>query len=238
MFLVVADERGDSVGAALGHDAGRHRQGVHRAEGVDLPGRPVAADRARHDHVRRRASSRAGTRSTSAATTSARPARRPSRRSLSRSPPRIAYADEVLATGMHVRRVRAPLLVLLHRPLRLSRGGGEVPCGPPTLGEYRARALRGEEARVDAPALPLPDGGLLADGAPAAEQRHPRRGAGARRRLRRRAVAARQRDGRGARDSLRARDEGRRCERSRSCSRSPAWRPRSTRWAARTRSRP
>ena len=67
------------------HDPGRHPQGVHRPEGVVLPGRPGDAAARRHDRVVARASCRAGTRSRSPATTSARPARPPRRSSRSRS---------------------------------------------------------------------------------------------------------------------------------------------------------
>ena len=51
--------------ALRGHDAERHPQGVHRAEGVDLPARAVDAAHRRHDRVLRAARCRGGTRSRS-----------------------------------------------------------------------------------------------------------------------------------------------------------------------------
>ena len=65
---------------ALGHGPGRHPQGVHRPEGVDLPHPAVHADHARHDRLLARGTWRATTRSTSAAITSRRPGRPRSRR--------------------------------------------------------------------------------------------------------------------------------------------------------------
>ena len=70
---------GHRAGAARGHDPDGHPEGVHRAEGVVLPGRPGDAARDRHDRVLRPADAAGGTRSRSPATTSARPARRRSR---------------------------------------------------------------------------------------------------------------------------------------------------------------
>ena len=91
-------------------------------------------------------------------------------------------------------------------------------------------------ALVDA-ALPQPDGGLLADGAAAAQQRRAHDGAGARRGLRRHAVAAHQRLRRGARRCPPRRPRASRCARSRSSPTSPAWPTRSTRSPAPTSSR-
>ena len=88
---------------APGHDPERHPQGVHRAEGVDLPAR---ARRMRlidgHGASSARRSCRAGTRSRSPATTSARPARPPCRSSPSRSPNGFAYVDAAIARGLDV----------------------------------------------------------------------------------------------------------------------------------------
>ena len=51
-FYVVAGERqGIAAGAPRRHDPDRHPQGVHRPEGVVLPGRPGDAARDRHDRV-------------------------------------------------------------------------------------------------------------------------------------------------------------------------------------------
>ena len=84
-FYVVAAERKDTPPEQLGrHDPDRHPQGVHRPEGVVLPGRPGDAPGDRHDRVVLGARCRAGTRSRSPATTSARPDRPRSRSSRSR----------------------------------------------------------------------------------------------------------------------------------------------------------
>ena len=75
-----------SVAATRRHAADRHPEGVHRAEGVDVPAASApAADRRPHG-VLRRTRSRGSTRSASPATTSARPARPPRRSWRSRSP--------------------------------------------------------------------------------------------------------------------------------------------------------
>ena len=77
---------GRAVGAARRHAADRHPQGVHRAEGVDLPAAPApAADRRPHG-VLRRARCPSSIRSACPATTSARPARRRRRSWRSRWP--------------------------------------------------------------------------------------------------------------------------------------------------------
>ena len=84
-YVVAAEENGVAARPARRHDPGRHPQGVHRPEGVVLPGRPGDAAAGRHDRVVRARACRAGTRSRSPATTSARPARPPRRSSRSRS---------------------------------------------------------------------------------------------------------------------------------------------------------
>ena len=84
-YVVAAEESGVPARQARRHDPGRHPQGVHRPEGVVLPGRPGDAPAGRHDGVVARATCRAGTRSRSPATTSARPGRPPRRSSRSRS---------------------------------------------------------------------------------------------------------------------------------------------------------
>ena len=87
----------------------------------------------------------------------------------------ITYAERGRSTtGLDFDEFAPRLLVLLHRPQRLPRGGREVPRRPSPVGTHREGALRRAEARVDAAALPLPDGGLLADGSAAAEQHRPR----------------------------------------------------------------
>ena len=67
------------------HDPGRHPQGVHRPEGVVLPGRPGDAAARRHDRVVRGAHAALAPGLDLAATTSARRARPPRRSSRSRS---------------------------------------------------------------------------------------------------------------------------------------------------------
>ena len=79
MYIAAAEKRGIPRRAGR-HDAERHPEGVHRAEGVPLPARSFDAAGDGHDRVRRRARCRSGTRSVSPATTSARRAR-PRRRS-------------------------------------------------------------------------------------------------------------------------------------------------------------
>ena len=71
---------------AARHRADGHPQGVHRAEGVDLPARAVDAARRRHDRVLRARDAALPSGVHLRATTSARPARRPRRSSPSRSP--------------------------------------------------------------------------------------------------------------------------------------------------------
>ena len=77
---------GRAARAAAGDGADGHPEGVHRAEGVDLPARAVDAARDRHGRVLRARAAAAGIRSRSRATTSARPARPRRRSSRSRSP--------------------------------------------------------------------------------------------------------------------------------------------------------
>ena len=69
--------------SARRHDPDRHPQGVHRAEGVVLPGRPGDAAGRRHDRVVRGAHAALASDLDLAATTSARRARRPRRSSRS-----------------------------------------------------------------------------------------------------------------------------------------------------------
>ena len=71
----------------------------------------------------------------------------------------IAYVEEVTRGGRAGRRLRVPARLLLHRAGGLLRGGGQVPRRAADLGEDHAGALRRPAARVDAPPVPLPDGG-------------------------------------------------------------------------------
>ena len=70
---------------------------------------------------------RSGTRSRSPATTSARRGPRRRRRSPSRSRTRSSTCAPRSAAGLDARALRRAALVLLRLPLRLRRGGGEVP---------------------------------------------------------------------------------------------------------------
>ena len=85
-YVCVAEQQGIRARGAGRHHPGRHPQGVHRPEGVDLPARAVDAADDRHDRVVHRRRCRAGTRCRSRATTSARRGRPPPRSWPSRSP--------------------------------------------------------------------------------------------------------------------------------------------------------
>ena len=81
MYVALAESaRLSTCNRLVRHRAGRHPQGVHRPEGVDLPDPPLDADHARHDRRTARATWRATTRSTSAGITSPRRARPACRR--------------------------------------------------------------------------------------------------------------------------------------------------------------
>ena len=60
-----------------------------------------------------------------------------------------AYADEVLRRGAADRRVRRPAVVQLQHLRQPVRAGGEVPRRARAVGEDRARAVRGDQARLD-----------------------------------------------------------------------------------------
>ncbi len=192
------------MGAAGRHAADGHPQGVHRAEGVDLPaaaapaadrgpdgvlpgaGAPVpSAERLRVPHPRGRGERLAG-------------ARVHARR-------RVRLRRAGAAAGARRRSLRARPVVLLQRPHRLLRGDREVPGGAAHLGALAPRALRRHRRVVDAPSLPHADRGGLAHGPAADEQRGAHRRRGARRRARRHAVPAHQRARRGARAPHRGR---------------------------------
>ena len=95
----------------------------------------------------------------------------------------IAYAEQVLATGTGrstSSRPRFSFYFIAHSDFL--EEVAKFRAARRLWARIATRALRRAEARVDAAALPLPDGGLVADGAAAAEQHRPRRAAGARRR--------------------------------------------------------
>ena len=114
-------------------DPERHPQGVHRAEGVDLPDpRRVDADRARLDHLLRRAHAALQPDQHLAATTSPRRARARSRRPPSRWPITRAY----VARGDRGRaststRSRRGCRFFFVSPGGLLRGDREVPGAAP-----------------------------------------------------------------------------------------------------------
>ena len=132
------------------------------------------------------------------------------------------------------RRVRAAAVVLLGRPQRLLRGDRQAARRAPHVGADHARPLRRQEpARLDA-ARARADGGRVAGGAAAAQQRRAHDAAGAGGRAGRHAVAAHQQL---RRDATRCRPKRRRrwrCARSRSSPRSRACRRSPIRSAAAT----
>ena len=128
------------------HDPGRHPEGVHRAEGVVLPGRSGDAAAGRHDAV---------VDARDAALASGLDQRLPH--------PRGRF-DGGAGAGLHAqgrpdvrraagrardgrRRFRAASELLLQRPRRLLRGDRQVPRGAPDLGARAARHLSGRATR-------------------------------------------------------------------------------------------
>src|SRR5881392_4045659 len=155
---------GDAARSAPRDDPDGHPQGVHRAEGVDLPAGAVDAARHRHDRVLREGD---------AALASDLDLRLPHPR---------GRVDGGAGACVHAcrrlrvrrggdrararrRRLRAAALVLLQRAPRLLRGGREVPRRSADLGARAARALRRAQSALVADALPHPDGGCVPHGA-------------------------------------------------------------------------
>ena len=192
------------------HDPGRHPQGVHRPEGVVLPGRPGDAPARRHDRVVREGDAALASRSRSAATTSARRARRPRRSSRSRSRTASPTSSRRSTRGLDVDDFAPRLSFFFNAHIDFFE----------EIAKYRAarriwaRELRdtfgAQQPEVVADAHARADRGRLADRPAAAQQHHPHRDRGARRRARRHAVAAHQLLGRGAR----AADRERRADRA------------------------
>ncbi len=180
---------GGGAGAAARDDPDGHPQGVHRAEGVDLPARAVAAARGRHGRVLR-----AG----DAALASDLDLRLPHPRGgLERGAGARVHAGGRVRVrgGVHRprprrRRLRSAAVVLLQRAPRLLRGDREVPRRAADLGARAARALRREEPALVADALPHADGGRVADGAATRGQHRADGARGARGGPRRDAVSA------------------------------------------------
>ena len=181
-FLATAERQGVAVGSARRHAADRHHQGVHRAEGMDLPAATAPAADRRPDGVLRRARAR-----------SCHPV------SVSRLPhPRggrdggpgagvhagrrlRATSSSVSARGLDVDTLRLRAVVLLQRAHRLLRGDREVPRRSPHLGALAARSLRRHRSRRDDAPVPHADRRRVAHRAAADEQRGAYRGRGARR---------------------------------------------------------
>ena len=93
---------GRAARGAARDDPDGHPQGVHRAEGVDLPARAVDAARGGHDRVLRAGDAAAGIRSRSPATTSARPARTPSQELAFTLADGFAYVEACVERGLDV----------------------------------------------------------------------------------------------------------------------------------------
>ena len=195
-------------------DPDRHPQGVHRAEGVDLPARAVDAARHRHDRVLCTGD---------AALASDLDLRLPHPRGgVDRSAGACVHARRRVrvrrggngARPRH-RRLRAATLVLLQCASRLLRGDREVPRGAADLGARAEGALRRAQPTLVADALPHADGRRIADGAAARGQHHPHRARGDGRGARRHAVAAHELLRRGAGAADRERSPPRACGRSR-----------------------
>ena len=126
------------------HDPGRHPQGVHRPEGVVLPGRPGDAAARRHDRVvGARAAALAPGLDLRLPHPRGRLDRRAGARLHAQGRPDLRRAGGRARVGC--RRVRAAAELLLQRAHRLLRGDREVPRGAPDLG---ARAARRPTARA------------------------------------------------------------------------------------------
>ena len=180
------------VGSARRHAADRHPQGVHRAEGMDLPAASApAADRRPHGLLCRAVP------------------QVPSGERERLSHPR-GRSDGGPGAGVHAgRRVRlrrtrpAPrarrgslllgAVVLLQQPHRLLRRDREVPGRSAHLGAVAARSIRRHRSRRDASAVPHADRRGLQHRATTDEQRGADRRRGARRGVRGHAVAAHER---------------------------------------------
>ena len=140
-------EAGRADRGAARHRADGHPQGVHRAEGVDLPAAPVDAARRRHDRVvlardaadapgldQRLPHPRGGLDRGAGARVHARG--------------RVRVRRRVRRARARRRRLRAAPVVLLQRAPRLLRGDREVPGGAADLGDAAARAATARRTRA------------------------------------------------------------------------------------------
>ena len=202
LYVARGAAAGDPGGGALGHGAERHPQGVRGARDLDLPARAV--DAAGHRPLRL-----------------LRGARAEVEHDLDlRLPHPRGGGDGAPGARLHLReraRVRArgeggrarsrPLrraaVVLLRLPLRLPRGGGEVPLRAAAVGAAHEGALRRHEPEGAAVPLPRPDGRRDPHRPAAGQQRGARGAAGARRRPRRLPEPAHERARRGPRPAHR-----------------------------------
>ena len=200
-YVVAAEEKGIPADRLQRHGAGGHPQGVHRAEGVVLPGRSGDAAAGGHDAVVHGAH---------AALASGLDQRLPHPRGgldggagarvHAQGRPDLRRGAGRARDGR--RRLRAAAELLLQRAHRLLRGDRQVPCGAPDLGARAARDVRRQAGEVVADALSHADRRRVADGAAAAQQRRAHGDRGARGRARRDAVAAHQLPRRGARAAV------------------------------------
>ena len=199
LYVAVARRRGIAESSLSGHGAERHPEGVRGARHLHLPARAVAAPGDRRVRLLRASRCRAGTPSRSPATTSARPGRRRRRRSPSPSRTPSSTCARRAAAGLDPERFGERLSLLLRLPLRLHRGGGEVPRRAARCGRGSMKERCGvDEPEGAAAALPRADGRRHAHRPAARQQRGARGAAGAGRGAGRLPEPAHQRAGRGA----------------------------------------
>ena len=152
---------GRAVGATGRHAADRHHEGVHRAEGVDLPAASAPAVDRRPDGVLRRA--RASLASRERVRLS-----HPRGRRDGGAGARVHVGRRVLLRRAgadprtRCRHVRAGPVVLLQRAHRLLRGDRETACGAEDLGTLAARPVRRLRPRRHEAPVPHPDGRRVA----------------------------------------------------------------------------
>ena len=148
---------GRAVGATRRHAADRHHEGVHRAEGVDLPSAPAPAPDRRPDGVlrRARASLAPGQRVRLSHPRGRRDGGAGARLHAGRRLLLRRARAEARTRGRHV---RARPVVLLQRAHRLLRGDRETACGAADLGTLAARAVRRVRPQRDEAPVPHPDG--------------------------------------------------------------------------------
>ena len=197
-FLATAERQGVPWERAGRHAADRHHEGVHRAEGVDLPATSAPAIDRRPDGVLRRA--RASLASGERVRLSHPRGRRDGGAGARVHAGRRVLLRRAGADARSRRRhVRAGPVVLLQRAHRLLRGDRETACGAEDLGTLAARAVRRHRPQRHEAPVPHPDGRRVAHGAATDEQRRPNHDRGVGRGAGRDAIAAHERARRGAR---------------------------------------